>query len=127
MQLFFPVCLFVLDCLGVFRGKHKLWEHLRTHTQEGVVACPACGGMFLNNTKFFNHAKRQVSEDSKWLYSFLFIRYFHLRCFVISWTRNFINISGFCISQVHENMVCSRKTVVFIKHRSFLDSACLMN
>lgn len=67
MQLFF-VCLFflfVLDCLGVFKGKRKLWDHLRTHTQERVVACPTCGGMFSNNTKFFDHVKRQVSEDSK--------------------------------------------------------------
>ncbi|OPJ66375.1 hypothetical protein AV530_016455 [Patagioenas fasciata monilis] len=51
------------DCLGVFKGKHKLWEHLRTPTQERVVACPTCGEMFSNNTKFFDHAKKQVSED----------------------------------------------------------------
>lgn len=70
----FFVCLFVLDCLGVFKGKHKLWDHLRTHTQERVVACPTCGGMFSNNTKFFDHVKRQVSEDSKWIcFYFLYV------------------------------------------------------
>uniref|UniRef100_U3I079 C2H2-type domain-containing protein n=1 Tax=Anas platyrhynchos platyrhynchos TaxID=8840 RepID=U3I079_ANAPP len=53
------------NCLGVFKGKHKLWDHLRTHTQERVVACPTCGGMFSNNTKFFDHVKRQVSEDKQ--------------------------------------------------------------
>ncbi|XP_014793750.1 PREDICTED: histone H4 transcription factor-like [Calidris pugnax] len=51
------------DCLGVFKGKHKLWDHLRTHTQGGVVVCPTCGGMFSNDTKSFDDAKRQVSED----------------------------------------------------------------
>uniref|UniRef100_A0A8B9MXD2 C2H2-type domain-containing protein n=1 Tax=Accipiter nisus TaxID=211598 RepID=A0A8B9MXD2_9AVES len=49
----------------IFKGKHKLLDHLRTHTQERVVACPTCGGMFSNNTKFFDHAKRQVSEDKQ--------------------------------------------------------------
>uniref|UniRef100_A0A8B9MY02 C2H2-type domain-containing protein n=1 Tax=Accipiter nisus TaxID=211598 RepID=A0A8B9MY02_9AVES len=58
-------CLVGLDCLGIFKGKHKLLDHLRTHTQERVVACPTCGGMFSNNTKFFDHAKRQVSEDKQ--------------------------------------------------------------
>jgi len=68
MQPFF--WWFVLGCSGIFKGKHKLWDHLRTHMQERVVACPTCGGMFCNNTKFFDHANRQVSEDSKWIYSY---------------------------------------------------------
>ncbi|XP_028938990.1 histone H4 transcription factor-like isoform X2 [Ornithorhynchus anatinus] len=53
------------DCEGICRSRHKLREHLRTHTQEKVVACPSCGGMFSNNTKFFDHAKRQISEDQQ--------------------------------------------------------------
>ncbi|XP_019384520.1 PREDICTED: histone H4 transcription factor-like isoform X1 [Crocodylus porosus] len=59
------VCCHWKDCLGIFKGKHKLRDHLRTHTQERVVACPSCGGMFSNNTKFFDHIKRQVSKDKQ--------------------------------------------------------------
>ncbi|XP_074851924.1 histone H4 transcription factor-like [Carettochelys insculpta] len=59
------VCCHWKDCSGTFKGKHKLWDHLKTHTQERVVACPSCGVMFSNNTKFFDHAKRQVSEDQQ--------------------------------------------------------------
>ncbi|XP_020831930.1 histone H4 transcription factor-like [Phascolarctos cinereus] len=53
------------DCDGTCKSRHKLREHLRTHTQEKVVACPSCGVMFSNNTKFFDHAKRQISEDKQ--------------------------------------------------------------
>nr|XP_025044188.1 histone H4 transcription factor-like isoform X1 [Pelodiscus sinensis] len=59
------VCCHWKDCSRTFKGKYKLWDHLRTHTQERVVACPSCGVMFSNNTKFFDHARRQVSEDQQ--------------------------------------------------------------
>ncbi|XP_067401311.1 histone H4 transcription factor-like [Emydura macquarii macquarii] len=59
------ICCHWKDCSRTFKGKHKLWDHLRTHTQERVVACPSCGAMFSNNTKFFDHAKRQVSDDQQ--------------------------------------------------------------
>lgn len=61
------------------------------------------------------------------LFLFVFLRDFHLRRFVITCTCNFINISIFHIRQLHESRVYSRKAVVFIKHRSSLDFACLMN
>lgn len=38
----------------------KLKEHLRTHSQERVVGCPICGGLFANRSKFFDHCKRQA-------------------------------------------------------------------
>jgi len=31
------------------------------------VACPTCGGMFANNTKFFDHIRRQTALDRKLL------------------------------------------------------------
>lgn len=61
------------------------------------------------------------------LFLFIFVRNFHLRCFVIMCICNFINISIFHISQLHESRVYSRKAVVFIKHRSSLDFAYPMN
>ncbi|OXB62410.1 hypothetical protein ASZ78_009476 [Callipepla squamata] len=53
------------DCDCTFKGRCKLREHLRSHTQEKVVACPTCGGMFANNTKFFDHIRRQTALDRK--------------------------------------------------------------
>lgn len=52
-------------CACTFKGRSKLREHLRSHTQEKVVACPTCGGMFANNTKFFDHIRRQTSLDQQ--------------------------------------------------------------
>ncbi|XP_019345731.1 histone H4 transcription factor isoform X1 [Alligator mississippiensis] len=53
------------DCDCTFKGRCKLREHLRSHTQEKVVACPTCGGMFANNTKFFDHIRRQTTLDQQ--------------------------------------------------------------
>lgn len=50
-------------CTCTFKDRSKLREHLRSHTQEKVVACPTCGGMFANNTKFLDHIRRQTSLD----------------------------------------------------------------
>lgn len=52
-------------CTCTFKDRFKLREHLRSHTQEKVVACPTCGGMFANNTKFLDHIRRQSSLDRK--------------------------------------------------------------
>ncbi|CAI9722690.1 histone H4 transcription factor-like [Octopus vulgaris] len=41
------------------KSKHKLREHLRSHTQQKLVACPNCGGLFSSRTKFFDHLERQ--------------------------------------------------------------------
>lgn len=51
------------DCTCSFKDRCKLREHLRSHTQEKVVACPTCGGMFANNTKFLDHIRRQTALD----------------------------------------------------------------
>lgn len=51
------------DCKASFNGRFKLREHMRSHTQEKLVACPSCGGMFANNTKFFDHIRRQTSLE----------------------------------------------------------------
>ncbi|KAK3509504.1 hypothetical protein QTP70_035158 [Hemibagrus guttatus] len=53
------------DCEASFKGRFKLREHMRSHTQEKLVACPTCGGMFANNTKFFDHIKRQTSIEGQ--------------------------------------------------------------
>ncbi|MEQ2191483.1 hypothetical protein XENOCAPTIV_029341, partial [Xenoophorus captivus] len=51
-------------CEATAKGRPKLREHLRSHTQEKVVACPGCGGMYANNTKFFDHMIRQNAMEA---------------------------------------------------------------
>ncbi|XP_054720081.1 histone H4 transcription factor-like [Uloborus diversus] len=51
------------DCNRTFTGHFKLREHLRSHTQEKLVACPTCGGMFASRTKFSDHIQRQLLTD----------------------------------------------------------------
>ncbi|MBN3281725.1 HINFP factor, partial [Polyodon spathula] len=53
------------DCEATFKSRFKLREHLRSHTQEKVVACHTCGGMFANNTKFFDHIRRQTTIEGQ--------------------------------------------------------------
>ncbi|XP_061172474.1 histone H4 transcription factor-like [Saccostrea echinata] len=50
-------------CDAVSKSKYKLREHLRSHTQEKIVACPICGGLFSSRTKFLDHLKRQEETD----------------------------------------------------------------
>ncbi|XP_042354996.1 histone H4 transcription factor isoform X3 [Plectropomus leopardus] len=59
----FPVRCGWKDCEATAKGRPKLREHLRSHTQEKVVACPGCGGMYANNTKLFDHIIRQSAME----------------------------------------------------------------
>lgn len=54
----FPV-LFT-GCDAFFKIRYRLREHMRSHTQERLVACPTCGSMFSSNTKLFDHLHRQA-------------------------------------------------------------------
>jgi hypothetical protein len=46
-------------CTKTDRSVSKLKEHLRCHSQERLVGCPTCGGLFANRVKFLDHCKRQ--------------------------------------------------------------------
>ncbi|XP_061753568.1 histone H4 transcription factor isoform X2 [Nerophis ophidion] len=61
----FPVRCGWKDCEATAKGRAKLREHLRSHTQEKVVACPGCGGMYASNTKFFDHIIRQSAMEGQ--------------------------------------------------------------
>ncbi|XP_037125681.1 histone H4 transcription factor [Syngnathus acus] len=61
----FPLRCRWKDCDATAKGRSKLREHLRSHTQEKVVACPGCGGMYANNTKYFDHIIRQGAMEGQ--------------------------------------------------------------
>ncbi|KAJ8316430.1 hypothetical protein KUTeg_006444, partial [Tegillarca granosa] len=50
-------------CEIVTKDRYKLKEHLRSHTQERIVGCPTCGGLFSSRTKFFDHLRRQDEQS----------------------------------------------------------------
>ncbi|XP_036392536.1 histone H4 transcription factor [Megalops cyprinoides] len=54
-------------CDAFFKIKYRLREHLRSHTQERLVACPTCGCMFSSNTKFFDHIHRQAEPEESFV------------------------------------------------------------
>ncbi|XP_030009879.1 histone H4 transcription factor [Sphaeramia orbicularis] len=61
----FPIRCGWKDCEATAKGRPKLREHLRSHTQEKVVACPGCGGMYASNTKLFDHIIRQSAMEGQ--------------------------------------------------------------
>lgn len=57
--------LALAGCDAFFKIRYRLREHMRSHTQERLVACPTCGSMFASNTKFFDHLHRQAEPVGK--------------------------------------------------------------
>lgn len=45
-------------------AKFKLRDHLRTHTKERLFACPCCGNLYVNKTKFIDHVNRQADRKN---------------------------------------------------------------
>lgn len=52
-------------CGLIFPNRHRLKEHLPTHTQEKRFGCPNCGNMFTNRTKYLDHLEKQVPIDDQ--------------------------------------------------------------
>lgn len=59
---------FWLGCDKVYSKTGRLVEHIRSHTQERMMACPNCGATFTSYTKFYSHFNRQ-GEESKCMLS----------------------------------------------------------
>uniref|UniRef100_H2Z6I8 C2H2-type domain-containing protein n=2 Tax=Ciona savignyi TaxID=51511 RepID=H2Z6I8_CIOSA len=45
-------------------ARSKLKDHSRTHTKERCYACPWCGNLYVNKTKFTDHLDRQAAEET---------------------------------------------------------------
>ena len=56
-----------VGCNRDFKNRTRLHDHIRTHTKEKTVACPSCYHLFATKTRFFDHRKRQLSVDCKYL------------------------------------------------------------
>lgn len=52
-------------CTAAFKRNVRLRDHVRSHTQEKIVGCPNCGGIYSSNTKFYDHCTRQIPLDSQ--------------------------------------------------------------
>ena len=48
-----------LGCQRKDTSVSKLKEHIRCHSQERLVGCPTCGGLFANRVKFMDHCLKQ--------------------------------------------------------------------
>lgn len=59
------LCVRAAGCDAFFKIRYRLREHMRSHTQEKLVACPTCGSMFSSNTKLFDHLHRQAEPNGK--------------------------------------------------------------
>ncbi|XP_053207939.1 histone H4 transcription factor-like [Panonychus citri] len=51
------------DCSFISDSNSHIAQHLRSHTQEKIIACPICGGMFSNKGKFRDHLLRQLDDE----------------------------------------------------------------
>nr|XP_002121903.3 histone H4 transcription factor [Ciona intestinalis] len=45
-------------------ARSKLKDHTRSHTKEKCYACPWCGNLYVNKTKFTDHFDRQAAEET---------------------------------------------------------------
>ena len=59
-----PIQCFWKDCGSTYKSVAKLRDHVKVHTQERIVACPICGSLFANRSKFFDHCQRQISNPA---------------------------------------------------------------
>uniref|UniRef100_A0A1B0DLD4 C2H2-type domain-containing protein n=2 Tax=Phlebotomus papatasi TaxID=29031 RepID=A0A1B0DLD4_PHLPP len=54
-----------IGCEKISTGKPcTLIKHIRSHTSEKKVACDNCGAMFIHNSSFFDHCKRQLIHNT---------------------------------------------------------------
>ncbi|XP_055695741.1 histone H4 transcription factor [Lutzomyia longipalpis] len=53
-----------IGCEKTFGKRESLMKHIRSHTNEKTVACDNCGAMFIHNSSYFDHCKRQLIHNT---------------------------------------------------------------
>lgn len=54
-----------LGCDKAYEKTGRALEHIRSHTQERMMACPNCGATFTSYVKFYSHFNRQGEESER--------------------------------------------------------------
>lgn len=60
--------MYFIDCASQFTIRHRLIDHLKSHTQQKSCACPNCGTMFATFAKLKDHCRQSDNGKSELIF-----------------------------------------------------------